>query len=497
MQKPIYLDYAATTPIDPRVATKMMDCLSQDGCFGNAASVTHVYGREAKNRIETAREQIAQLINAHPKEIIFTSGATESNNLALKGIAQFYRYKGNHIITCKTEHKSILDTCHQLQKQGLLITYLDPEPNGLIDLEKLQSAITPQTLLISIMHVNNEFGTIQDIANIGALCKSQNIFFHVDATQSVGKVPIDLQKMSIDLMSFSAHKIYGPKGIGALYVRSKPKIRLTPLLHGGNQEQGYRSGTLPTHQIVGMGEACAIATEAMSTEIPKQHQLRNKLWEHIKQLPQVYLNGCATNRVSNNLNISVAGVDGEALIHHLTDIAVSTGSACNSITIEPSYALRALGIPAELAHSSLRISLGRFTTESEIEYAGQHIIETINKLRNLNPLWNNPTFSKLDNNYSSLIRAQNDACAFQLEFEIKNNKIKNAQFKALGPPELIALGSYITSYAVDLHPENLLTLTSQKLIKLCNLPAEKFFCSLIAEDAIKQLIQDYHLQQNN
>lgn len=387
MRSPIYLDYMATTPVDPRVIAKMQHCLSKEGYFGNAASVTHQFGWWAKELIEQARCDIAEVLNADAQEIIWTSGATESNNLALKGAVQFYQRKGKHIITSSIEHKSVLDVCQFLESHGFEITYLNPQANGLIDPQEVRKNIRSDTLLVSIMHVNNEIGVIQDIQAIAEIVKQQGVLFHVDAAQSLGKLAIDLQKLPVDLMSFSAHKIYGPKGIGALYVRRRPRVRLQPLFHGGGQEFGLRSGTLPTHQIIGFATACEIAIEEMAQENLRLRKLRDKLWEEISQLDEVYLNGDDEQRVVNNLNVSFNYVEGESLLLMLRDIAVSSGSACTSATIEPSHVLRAIGRKDELAHSTIRFSLGRFTTEQEIAYTTQHIKEAVTKLRAMSPLW--------------------------------------------------------------------------------------------------------------
>jgi len=384
---PIYLDYSATTPVDPRVAEQMMHYLTLQGKFGNPASRSHKFGWEAEQAVENAREQVAALIKADAKDIIWTSGATESNNLAIKGIAHFYHKKGKHIVTAKTEHKAVLDTCRALEKEGFEVTYLDPEPNGLIDLEKLAAALRPDTILVSLMHVNNEIGVITDIAAIGQLTRSKGIFFHVDAAQSAGKIPIDLTQMQVDLMSFSAHKVYGPKGAGALYVRRKPKVRLEPLIHGGGHERGLRSGTLATHQCVGMGMAFEIAQQEMDSETQRLRQLRDKLLDGLKEMEQIFVNGDLTQRIPGNLNISFNFVEGESLLMGLRDLAVSSGSACTSATLEPSYVLRALGRSDELAHSSIRFTLGRFTTEADIDYAIPLIREKVGKLRELSPLW--------------------------------------------------------------------------------------------------------------
>ncbi|HAT8491297.1 TPA: IscS subfamily cysteine desulfurase [Vibrio vulnificus] len=387
MKLPIYLDYSATCPVDPRVAEKMVQYMTMDGTFGNPASRSHRYGWQAEEAVDTAREQIAELLNADPREIVFTSGATESDNLAIKGAAHFYSKQGKHVITSKTEHKAVLDTCRQLEREGFEVTYLEPESNGLISLSKLEAAMRDDTVLVSIMHVNNEIGVIQDIEAIGELCRSRKIIFHVDAAQSAGKVAIDVQKLKVDLISLSAHKIYGPKGIGALYVRRKPRIRLEAQMHGGGHERGFRSGTLPTHQIVGMGEAFRIAKLDMEKDYQHALALRNSLLDGVKDMEAVTINGDLDQRVPHNLNISFAFVEGESLLMSLKDLAVSSGSACTSASLEPSYVLRALGLNDELAHSSIRFSFGRFTTEEEIDYAIEQIRVAVEKLRDMSPLW--------------------------------------------------------------------------------------------------------------
>ncbi len=387
VKTPIYLDYSATTPVDPRVAEKMCSYLTPDGRFGNPASRSHSFGWEADEAVEEARRNVAALINADPKEIVWTSGATESDNLAIKGAAHFYSKKGKHIVTVKTEHKAVLDTCRQLEREGFEVTYLAPESNGLLDLDKLTAALREDTTLVSVMHVNNEIGVIQDIAAIGEICRERKIVFHVDAAQSAGKVAIDTQAMKVDLMSFSAHKIYGPKGIGALYVRRKPRVRLEAQMHGGGHERGMRSGTLPTHQIVGMGEAFRIAKEEMAAENIRLAKLRDRLYDGFKDIEEVYVNGALDQRIPGNLNISFNFVEGESLIMALKDLAVSSGSACTSASLEPSYVLRAIGRNDELAHSSIRFTLGRFTTEEEIDYTIELVRSKIGKLRDLSPLW--------------------------------------------------------------------------------------------------------------
>ncbi|MDP8078794.1 IscS subfamily cysteine desulfurase [Phocoenobacter skyensis] len=387
MKLPIYLDYAATTPMDQRVADEMMKYMTKDGIFGNPASRSHKFGWEAEEAVDIARNHIADLIGADSREIVFTSGATESDNLAIKGAAHFYQTKGKHIITCKTEHKAVLDTCRQLEREGFEITYLEPESNGLIDLAKLEAAIREDTILVSIMLVNNEIGVIQDIETIGKICRSKKIVFHVDGTQGVGKLPVDVKAMNIDLMSFSSHKLYGPKGIGGLYVGRRPRIRLEALIHGGGHERGMRSGTLPVHQIVGMGEAYRIAKLEMATEMERLTVLRNRLLDGFKDMEEVYINGSMEQGLGSLLNISFNYVEGESMMMSLRDLAVSSGSACTSASLEPSYVLRALGRNDELAHSSIRFSLGRWSTEEEIDYTIELVKKAVGKLRELSPLW--------------------------------------------------------------------------------------------------------------
>ena len=385
LKLPIYMDYSATTPVDPRVASVMIPYLTEK--FGNPASRSHAFGWEADEAVELAREQVAALLNADPKEIIWTSGATESNNLAIKGAAHFYQGKGRHIVTMRIEHKAVLDTVRELEREGFSATYLDPEPDGLLDLDKFKAALRPDTVLVSIMHVNNEIGVIQDIAAIGEICRDKGILFHVDAAQATGKVAIDLQQLKVDLMSFSAHKTYGPKGIGALYVRRKPRVRLEAQMHGGGHERGMRSGTLATHQIVGMGEAFRIAKLEMARENERVRMLRDRLLNGLMSMEEVHINGDMEQRVPHNLNLSFNFVEGESLIMAIKDVAVSSGSACTSASLEPSYVLRALGRSDELAHSSIRFSVGRFTTVEEVDYVIELLNNKIGKLRELSPLW--------------------------------------------------------------------------------------------------------------
>ena len=385
MKVPIYLDYSATTPVDPRVAEKMIPYLTEH--FGNPASRSHVFGWKAEEAIEAAREHVAALVRCDAKDIVWTSGATESINLALKGAAQFYKTKGRHLITVKTEHKATLDTCRELERRGFEVTYLDVEPDGLLDLNKLEAAFRPDTILVSVMFANNEIGVIQDIPAIGEMCRKRGVLFHVDSAQATGKCVIDLQALKVDLMSFSAHKTYGPKGVGALYVRRKPRVRLEAQMHGGGHERGFRSGTLATHQIVGMGEAYRIAKLEMATENERIRAMRDKLLRDVQEVEEVFVNGSLERRVPHNLNVSFNFVEGESLIMAVKDIAVSSGSACTSASLEPSYVLRALGRSDELAHSSIRFTLGRFTSPEEVDYTVGHLKAKVEKLREMSPLW--------------------------------------------------------------------------------------------------------------
>ena len=384
---PTYMDYSSTTPVDQRVAEKMAKYLTIEGDFGNPASRSHHYGWQAEKAIDTARSQVAELVGADTREIVWTSGATESNNLAIKGIAHFYEKRGKHIITLKTEHKAVLDTCRQLEREGFEVTYLNPLPSGLLDIEEFKSTIREDTILASFMHVNNEIGVIQDLQVIGDICRENKVFFHVDAAQSVGKMPINLTELPVDLMSFSAHKIYGPKGIGALYVSRKPRVRLEAQMHGGGHERGMRSGTLATHQIVGIGEAFAIAQEMMAKEEIRTRGLRDRLYAGFSDMEEVVVNGDLEQRIGSNLNISFNYVEGESLLMAISNIAVSSGSACTSASLEPSYVLRALGLSDELAHSSIRFSIGRYTTEEDVDNAITLVREKVEKLRDLSPLW--------------------------------------------------------------------------------------------------------------
>ena len=387
MQKPIYFDYLATTPADPRVVEKMVHCLTMEGNFGNPASRSHLYGWKAEQAVENARRQVADLINADPREIVWTSGATESDNLAIKGVAHFYQKRGKHIITSKIEHKAVLDTCRQLEREGFEVTYLDPGSDGLVAPESVVAALRDDTILVSIMHANNEIGTVNDIAGIGEITRNAGVLFHVDAAQSAGKIELDMAQMKVDLLSMSGHKMYGPKGVGVLYVRRKPRVRLEAQMHGGGHERGMRSGTLATHQIVGMGEAANIAREGMAEEALRLMALRQRFWDGIKDIEEVHINGNIEHHLPGAINVSIAFVEGESLIMSLKDLAISSGSACTSASLEPSYVLRALGLNDELAHSSLRFSFGRFTTEEDVDVAIEQLRAAVDKLRELSPLW--------------------------------------------------------------------------------------------------------------
>src|SRR5437867_4030583 len=436
MKFPIYLDYSATTPVDPRVAQKMIPFLTEQ--FGNAASRSHAFGWEAEKAVEEAREHVAALLNADPKEIIWTSGATEGNNLAIKGAANFYKGKGKHIVTMKTEHKAVLDTVRELERQGFEATYLDPEQNGLLDLEKCKAALRPDIVLVSVMMVNNEIGVIQPVAEIGEICRTKGIIFHCDAVQAAGKIPIDLQKLKADLLTVTARKVYGPKGIGALYVRRKPRVRIEPQIHGGGHERGLRSGTLPTHQIVGMGEAFRIAKLEMAGESERIRGLRDRLLAGFKDMEEVYVNGDLERRIPGNLNVSFNFVEGESLIMGIKDVAVSSGSACTSASLEPSYVLRALGRSDELAHSSIRFTIGRFTTEEEIDYA-----------------------------------------------------VRLLRFKTYGCGSAIASSSLVTEWVKGKTLDQAETIRNTQIAEELALPPVKIHCSILAEDAIKAAIVDY------
>lgn len=388
MRLPIYMDYAATTPVDERVIKEMNTCMGIDGFFGNPASRSHSFGWQAEERVEHARSALADLIGADPREIVWTSGATEADNLAIKGVARFYgEERGKHIVSSKIEHKAVLDACRQLEREGFEVTYVEPTKKGLIEVEDIAAVLRPDTVLVSIMHANNEIGTINDIAAIGALLRPKKILFHCDAAQTVGKIPVDVEAAQVDLLSISAHKMYGPKGIGALYVRRKPRVRIEAQIHGGGHERGMRSGTLPTHQIVGFGTACEIAKESMQVENKRLEKLRDSFWKAVSDMDQIFLNGHADHRLPGHLNISINYVEGESLMMALSDVAISSGSACTSASLEPSYVLRALGLNDELAHSSLRIVMGRYTTEAEVQHVTKQLRVAVEKLRSMSPLW--------------------------------------------------------------------------------------------------------------
>jgi cysteine desulfurase len=384
IKKPVYLDYAATTPVDPQVAEKMMQYLTLEGQFGNPASRSHRYGWQAEEAVDVARNQVASLINADPREIVWTSGATESDNLAIKGVAEKYRDKGNHIVTTAIEHKAVIDTCNYLQSKGFEVTFIQPNEHGFIEPAEVANAIRENTILVSVMAVNNETGMIQDIAAIAQICRQKRVLFHVDAAQAIGKIPFDVKSLPIDLASFSSHKVYGPKGIGALYVRRSPEVSIAPQIHGGGHERGMRSGTLPTHQIVGMGEAFALASEKLNNEMVRLKRLKTRFWESLSELENVSLNGDIEQTVPGIMNVSIGGVDGETMLMSLHNLAVSSGSACNSASVEPSYVLKAMGVSDEMAYNAIRISLGRFTTDEEIDYAINELKEVIVRLRALN-----------------------------------------------------------------------------------------------------------------
>src|SRR5438105_1496120 len=451
MRKPIYLDYSATTPVDPRVAAKMIPYLTEQ--FGNPASRSHAFGWESEKAVEEAREEVARLVHCDPKELVWTSGATESINLAIKGAAHFYKDKGKHLVTVRTEHKATLDTVRELEREGFEATYLDVQPDGLLDLKKLEAVLRKDTIVVSVMYVNNEIGVVQDIAAIGELCRGRGIIFHVDAAQATGKLPVDLTKLKVDLMSFSAHKTYGPKGVGALFVRRKPRVRIEAQMHGGGQDRCMRSGTLPTHQIVGMGEAFRLAKAEMATENDRIRMLRDKLWKGLSEIEEVYVNGDADRRVPHNLNVSFNFVEGESLIMAIKDVAVSSGSACTSASLEPSYVLRALGRNDELAHSSIRFTVGRFTTAADIDYTVKLIRGKVEKLRELSPLWE--------------------------------------MFKAYGCGSAIASSSLVTEWVKGKTLDQAMGIKNTHIAEELALPPVKIHCSILAEDAIKAVVADY------
>jgi len=534
MKLPIYLDYAATTPVDPRVAVRMCRYLTPDGVFGNPASRSHSFGWQAEQAIEAARTQVAALVNAAPRGIIWTSGATESNNLAIKGAARCYRHKGRHIVTSKTEHRAVLDVCRHLEREeGYEVTYLDPEPSGLIDLANLAAALRNDTVLVSIMHVNNEIGVIQDIEAIGKLTRRRDILFHVDAAQSTGKVLIDLQRFEVDLMSLSAHKTYGPKGVGALFVRRKPRVRLETLIHGGGHQRGLRAGTLATHQIVGMGEAFRIAREEMVSDNRRVRMLRDRLWNGLRDLEAVYVNGDLEQRVAGNLNVSFGFIEGEALLMAMQDIAISSGSACSSDSLEPSYVLRALGRPDELAHSTIRFSIGRFTTLEEIDYTVARVRNAVVRLRELSPLWEkykgidwrpenglpaqglgsmsrtmdysakvldhyeNPrnvgSFDQPDPNIGTgIVGTAANGRVIKLQIKVNGQElIEDARFRTYGCGGTIAAGSLLTEWVKGKTLGEARQIKNRDIIRELALPPVKIHCAVLAEHAIKAAVDDY------
>jgi cysteine desulfurase len=513
--RPIYLDNAATTAMDPRVIEEMSSCLGADGDFGNPSSASHVYGRQAGARVERARAEVAALVNAAPEQILFTSGATEANNLALLGAARFHRNRARHIVTSRTEHPAVLDACRQLEREGCAVTYLKPGPSGIVEVEQVAAALRPGTLLVSLMHVNNEIGVIHDIGSIGRLCRERGVLFHVDAAQSAGKVPIDVQSDAIDLLSLTAHKIHGPKGIGALCVRREPRLGLVPLQFGGGQERGLRSGTLPTHQIVGLGSAYRIARESMSVDIPRIAGLREQLWGAIADIPGVELNGDPVRRVAGILNVTVDGVEGEALLLALADLAVSSGSACASLHAEPSYVLRALGRSDRLAQSSLRLSLGRFTTPGEVKRAGSRIRAEIARLRAGEPSSGALPDVCDDPRYNAEVRRrlhalpawgdipdapsvakgragdreQGTEVAFALRIE--RGRVTEARFQAFGCPHVLAAASWVAEAALGLDCGQLAAWDWQEAARLLDVPPAKFGRLLTLQDAIRAAARNW------
>ena len=513
--RPIYLDNAATTAVDPRVIAEMNSCLGGDGVFANPSSVNHVYGREASARVERARAEVATLVNAAPEQILFTSGATEANNLALLGVARFYRNRSRHIVTSRTEHPAVLDACRQLEREGFAVTYLKPGPSGIVEVEQVAQALRPDTLLVSLMHVNNEIGVINDIGSIGRLCRKNGVLFHVDAAQSAGKLPIDVRNDAIDLLSLTAHKLHGPKGIGALCIRREPRLGLVPLQFGGGQEHGLRSGTLPTHQIVGLGSAYRIARESMSLDIPRIAGLRERLWGALAGIPGVELNGDPVRRVAGILNVTVDGVEGETLLLALADLAVSSGSACASLHAEPSFVLRALGRSDRLAQSSLRLSLGRFTTLAETERAAARIGEEIARLRAGEPRTGAMPDIPEDVRYNAEVRRrlhvlpawgdlpdapsvakgragdreQGAEVAFAVRIE--RNRVAEARFKAFGCPHVLAAASWLAEVALGLDCDQLKAWDWQEVARALDVPPAKFGRLLTLQDAIRAVVRNW------
>jgi cysteine desulfurase len=513
--RPLYLDNAATTAVDPRVIAEMSSCLGADGDFANPSSVNHVYGREAGARVERARAEVAALVNAAPEQVLFTSGATEANNLALLGAARFHGNRSRHIVTSRTEHPAVLDACRQLEREGCAVTYLKPGPSGIVEVDQVAEALRPDTLLVSLMHVNNEIGVINDIGSIGRLCRERGVLFHVDAAQSAGKLPIDVQNDAIDLLSLTAHKLHGPKGIGALCVRREPRLGLVPLQFGGGQERGLRSGTLPTHQIVGFGAAYRIARESMSGDIPRIAGLRERLWHALAAIPGVELNGDPVRRVAGILNVTVDGVEGEALLLALADLAVSSGSACASLHAEPSYVLRALGRSDRLAQSSLRLSLGRFTTEAEVERAAARIGEEIVRLRAGEPRSGAMPEIADDPRYNSEVRRRlhglpgwgdlphdpsvargragdrEQGTTVEFAFQIEQGRVAATRFQAFGCPHLLAAASWVTEAARGLDRSQLAGWEWQEAARVLEVPAAKFGRLLTLQDAIRAVVRNW------
>jgi cysteine desulfurase len=512
----VYLDNAATTPVDPRVASEMHECVGPDGAFGNPASVSHVFGREAHRRVERAREEVAALIAAEPEQVLFTSGATESDNLAILGAVRFQRQRARHVVTARTEHPAVLDACRQLEREGCSVTYLKPGPGGIVEPEQVAEALQPDTVLVSLMHVNNEIGVVQDVAAVGRLCRERGVLFHVDAAQSLGKLDLDVQRDGIDLLSLTAHKVHGPKGVGALCVRREPRIGLVPLQFGGGQEHGLRSGTVPTHQVVGMGAACRIARAEMVDDAPRIAALRERLWDALRNLPGVLMNGDPVRRVAGILNVSIDGVEGESLLLALCDLAVSSGSACASMHAQPSYVLRALGRSDRLAQSSLRLSLGRFTTEQDVDHAATRIREEVLRLRECRARDEAPaTVATDDPRYGTEVQQRlrtlagagrlpaatrkvtgragdrEQGCEVELEFGLDGARISQAAFVAFGCPHLLAAASWLTEQAPGWTRAELEAWDWQEAARALEIPPAKFGRLLTLQDAVRAAARNW------
>ena len=513
----VYLDNAATTPVDPRVAAEMRECLEQDGVFGNPSSLSHAYGREAQRRVERARAEVASLVGARPEQVLFTSGATESDNLAVLGAVRFQRQRARHVVTSRTEHPAVLDACRQLEREGCSVTYLKPGPGGIVEAEQVADALQPDTVLVSLMHVNNEIGVVQDVAAVGRLCHERGVLFHVDAAQGVGKLDLDVQRDAIDLLSLTAHKVHGPKGVGALCVRREPRIGLVPLQFGGGQEHGLRSGTLPTHQVVGMGAACRIARVEMVDDAPRIAALRERLWNALRDLPGVLLNGDPVRRVAGILNVSIDGVEGESLLLALSDLAVSSGSACASTHAQPSYVLRALGRSDRLAQSSLRLSLGRFTTDQDVDLASARIREEVLRLREgralgaapaVLPTTDDPRYApEVQRRLRTLAGAgrlpatahkvtgragdREQGCAVELEFAIDDNRISQGAFLAFGCPHLLAAASWLVERAPGWTRTDLEAWDWQEAARALEIPPAKFGRLLTLQDAVRATARNW------